>query len=89
MVQLLFVLNIIHRITLVILLTIFAIAPLLSEMSIFSSYIVLPSVFIFISMTTIYIENSLNKYRKALTVTQKVKKHKKCLIRYGICCLHH
>ena len=84
-----FVLNIIHRLALICLLIAFSVVPLLAETTIFSSYVLLPTIFIVISISTIYIENSLNKYKVQLTVSKKSKKQKKCLIRYGICCLHH
>lgn len=89
MYQLLFVLNIIHRISLIILLATFALVPVLSKANIVGNYVLLPILFILLSMTTIYIENKLNKYQKQLTVTEKDEKAKKCFIRYGICCLHH
>jgi len=89
MYQLLFVLNIIHRISLIVLLGAFAVVPMLTKASIFGSYVLLPILFILISMTTIYIENKLNKYQTQLIVTKKDRKTKKCFIRYGICCLHH
>ncbi len=88
MYQLLFVLNIIHRTTLIALLAIFAIAPLVSNTGIFINYVLLPVLFILISLTTVYIENRLNKYKTQINVTRTDKKQKKCLIHYGICCLH-
>jgi hypothetical protein len=86
---LLFIINITHRIALITLLVVFSIAPLVLETSIFINYVVLPSVFIIMSIFTIYIENTLNKYQKQFLTVKNSKKQKKCLIRYGICCLHH
>lgn len=84
-----YVLTIIHRFALASLLIAFALVPLLIESSIFTSYIALPTLFILVSVSTLYIENALNKYQKQLTVLTNNNKQKKCLIRYGICCLHY
>jgi len=89
MYSLLFILNIVHRIALIVLLISFSIAPLVLEVSIFINFVVLPSIFILMSISTIYIEHTLNKYMKLKITTKKSKIQKKCLIRYGICCLHH
>jgi len=89
MYSLLFVLNIAHRVAIIGLLIVFSIAPFVLETSIFINYVVLPSIFILLTISTIYIENTLNKYQKQITRIQKSNKNKKCLIRYGICCLHH
>ena len=84
-----YVLTIVHRSALVCLLIAFALAPLFVESSIFTLYVVLPTIFILLSISTIYIENTLYKYQKELITDKKPKSTKKCLIHYGICCLHH
>jgi len=89
MYPLFFMLTLIHRIALVCILIAFAVVPLLSEVTIFINFIVFPSIFILLSISTIYIENMLNKYKTQIKLNNKTTKHKKCLIRYGICCFHH
>ena len=89
MYPLFFALTIIHRIALVCILIAFAVVPLLAETTIFINFVVIPSIFILISISTIYIENTLNKYQMMIKANKTIKKQKKCLIRYGICCLHH
>jgi len=89
MYPLFFILTLIHRIALVCILTSFAVVPLMAEVSIFTNFVVLPSIFILLSISTIYIENTLNKYLTQIKFNNKTTKHKKCLIRYGICCFHH
>jgi hypothetical protein len=89
MYPLFFMLTIIHRIALVCILIAFAVVPLVVEVSILTNFVVFPSVFILLSISTIYIENTLNKYKTQMKYDNKVTKHKKCLIRYGICCFHH
>jgi len=89
MYSLLFVLNIAHRIAIIGLLIAFSVVPLVIETSIFISYVLFPCVFILLSISTIYIENTLNKYQKQLNTLKKSNKNRKCLIRYGICCLCH
>ena len=89
MYPLFFIFSLIHRIALVGILIAFAVVPLLVETTIFINFVVLPSIFIFMSISSIYIENTLNKYQTQIKTNKTVKKHKKCLIRYGICCLHH
>jgi hypothetical protein len=84
-----YVLTIIHRSALVFLLFAFASAPFFVGSSIFTIYVVLPSIFILLSISTIYIENTLNRYHKQLIAEKKPKITNKCLIQYGICCLHH
>jgi hypothetical protein len=84
-----YVLTMIHRSALVLILIAFASAPFLIESSIFAIYVVLPSIFILLSISTIYIENTLNKYHRQLIADKKPKITNKCLIQYGICCLHH
>jgi hypothetical protein len=84
-----YALTIIHRSALVLLLIAFGSAPFFVESSIVTVYIILPSIFILLSISTVYIENTLNKYHKQLIADKKPKITKKCLIQYGICCLHH
>jgi len=82
-------LTILHRIALVCILIAFAVIPLLSEITIIVNFVVLPSIFILLSISTIYIENTLNKYKTQISINNNSTKHKKCIIRYGICCFHH
>jgi len=89
MYSLLSVLSIAHRIAIIGLLIAFSVVPLVIETSIFINYVLFPSVFILLSISTIYIENTLNKYQKQLNTLKNSNKDKKCLIRYGICCLCH
>jgi hypothetical protein len=89
MYPLFFILTIIHRIALVCILIAFAVVPLLTEVTIFINFVVFPSTFILLSISTIYIENTLNKYQIQINHNDKARKHNKCLIRYGICCFHH
>ncbi len=84
-----YVLTTVHRSALVCLLFAFALAPLFVESSIFTLYVVSPTIFILLSISTIYIENTLYKYQKQLITSKKPKTIKKCLIQYRICCLHH
>ena len=84
-----FILTIIHRIALICILIAFAVVPLLTELTIFINFVVFPSIFILLSISTIYIENTLNKYKTQIKINNTSAKHKKCLIRYGICCFHH
>jgi hypothetical protein len=74
---------------LIVLLISFSIAPLVLEASIFINFVVFPSIFVLVSISTVYIENTLNKYQKVKIPTKNSQIKKKCLIRYGICCLHH
>jgi len=89
MYPLFFTLRLIHRIALVCILIAFAVIPLMAEVSIFTNFVLLPSIFILLSISTIYIENTLNKYLTQIKSNNKSTKQKKCLIRYGICCFHH
>ena len=84
-----YALTIIHRSTLVCLLIAFGLAPIFVESSIAADYVILPTIFVLLSISTIYIENTLYKYKKQSIDNKKPKKQNKCLIRYGICCLHH
>ena len=84
-----FILTIIHRIALVCILIAFAVVPLLTDITLFINFVVFPSIFILLSISTIYIENTLNKYKTQIKIKNTNAKHKKCLIRYGICCFHH
>ncbi len=89
MYPLFFMLTLIHRIALVCILIAFAVVPLMTEVTIFINLVIFPSIFILLSISTIYIENTLNKYQTQIKLENKTTKHKKCLIRYGICCFHH
>ena len=84
-----YVLTYIHRIALVSLLIGFALVPLFVELNIVTVYVALPTIFILLSISTIYVENTLNKYQKHLITNKNIKRPEKCLIRYGICCIHH
>lgn len=84
-----YVLTFIHRIALVCLLIGFALVPLFVELNIVTIYVALPTIFILLSISTIYVENTLNKYQKHVITNKNNKRPDKCLIRYGICCLHH
>jgi hypothetical protein len=84
-----YVFTIIHRLVLVSLLICSALVPLFIESNILTIYVGLPIVFILFSISTIYIENTLDKYKKQLNMNKKRMRPKKCLIEYGICCIHH
>lgn len=78
-----------HRFVLIAVLVLTAITPIIFNEHILYVFLYLPALLIITGILSMNIENYLNKYRFSTIKQQKSKRIRKCLIKQGLCCLHH
>jgi len=79
----------VHRFALVAVLVLTAITPIVFKEHILYAFLYLPTLLIITAILSMNIEHWLNKYRFSAIKQQKSKRTQKCLIKQGLCCLHH
>jgi uncharacterized membrane protein len=66
----------------------FSLLPLLTNVEIITSFVYLPLSYLALAITSLNIENKLNKYLLLLDTENIRVNDRKCLIYPTICCLH-
>jgi hypothetical protein len=77
-----------HRLILIVVLLLTAITPIIFNETVYT-FLYLPVFLIFIGILSMNIDNWLNKYEIRAISHRKTKITRKCIIKRGICCLHH
>jgi len=78
-----------HRFTLITILILTGITPIIFKEHILYIFLYLPTLLVLTAILSVNIENWLNKYNHSAIKQQKQKRKQKCIIKRGLCCLHH